>query len=261
MPKIKVVHESAESAENHPLDDSRTTPAPNHDESNWLISYADMMTLLCGFFIMLFSMSKMDVPKYDSFKEALAKQFKGEYISPPKELAKQMTEVLEQMGMGNNAQVKADPNGVSIVFQSTLFFGTLSAEVSKEGYSILDQLIKSVDDKQREQKKAYRIVIEGHTDSRPVIGGLYPSNWELSSARATRVVRMFLDHGFSPDHLTAIGYADTHPHESGKTPSGSWDEKALGKNRRVVLRILEPTIDAIPFPEDSYTKPAEKTAH
>src|SRR3954462_4381943 len=76
------------------------------DESNWLISYADMMTLLCGFFIMLFSMAKMDVPKYDSFKEAVAKQFGGEYVSPSKELAKAVEEVLKQMQMEDRAIVK-----------------------------------------------------------------------------------------------------------------------------------------------------------
>jgi chemotaxis protein MotB len=228
-----------------------------HDESNWLISYADMMTLLCGFFIMLFSMAKMDVPKYDSFKEAIAKQFGGEYVSPSKEMAKAVSEVLKQMDMEDKAVVKSDSNGVSIVFQSTVFFGTLSAEVSHDGYNILDKLIKSVETRQKEQKKTYRIVVEGHTDSRPVVGGLYPSNWELSGARAARVVRMFLEHNFTPDHLTAIGYADTHPQAPAKTPNGSWDENALGKNRRVVLRILEPSIDSIPFPEDGGSKSAE----
>jgi len=229
----------------------------SHDESNWLISYADMMTLLCGFFIMLFSMAKMDVPKYDSFKEALAKQFGGEYVSPTKDMAKTMTEVLKQVKMEDKATVKADATGISVIFQSTVFFGTLSAEVSQDGHTILEKLIQSVETSQKEKKKIYRIIIEGHTDSRPVVGGLYPSNWELSSARATRVVRMFLEHGFTPDRLTAIGYADTHPQAPAKTPNGNWDEEALGKNRRVVLRILEPNIDSIPFPEDPIAKTVE----
>lgn len=258
--KRKTIHEDDESVRAHLAQDSGP-PLAAHDESNWLISYADMMTLLCGFFIMLFSMAKMDVQKYDSFKEAITKQFGGEYVSPPKEMAKIVTEVLKQMELEGKAVVKADATGVSVVFQSTVFFGTLSAEVSSDGSSILNKLIQSVETRQKTLKKTYRIVVEGHTDSRPVFGGLYPSNWELSGARAARVVRMFLDHGFSPDRLTAIGYADTHPQVSAKMPNGSWDELGLGKNRRVVLRILEPGIDAIPFPEDLAAKPIPQVQH
>jgi chemotaxis protein MotB len=247
----KTVHEDEDPSHSQPSHDSGPVHgAGGHDESNWLISYADMMTLLCGFFIMLFSMAKMDVPKYDSFKEAISKQFGGEYVSPTKDMAKAIKEVLKQMNMEDKAAVKADSSGVSIVFQSTVFFGTLSAEVSHDGYNILEKLIKTVEARQKEQKKSYRIVIEGHTDSRPVTGGNFPSNWELSSARAARVVRMFLEQGFTPDHLTAIGYADTHPQAPAKLGNGDWDEVALGKNRRVVLRILEPNIDSIPFPDD-----------
>ncbi|MEO7163920.1 MAG: flagellar motor protein MotB, partial [Bdellovibrionia bacterium] len=201
MTTRKTIHEDHEPSHAKALNTESSGThqgAAGHDESNWLISYADMMTLLCGFFIMLFSMAKMDVPKYDSFKEAIAKQFGGEYVSPSKEMAKMVSEVLKKMEMEDKAVVKSDSNGVSIIFQSTVFFGTLSAEVSSDGFNILDKLIKSVEDRQKEQKKTYRIVVEGHTDSRPVVGGSYPSNWELSGARAARVVRMFLDHNFTP---------------------------------------------------------------
>ena len=75
------------------------------DESNWLVSYADMMTLLCGFFIMLFSMAKLDVPEYDSFKEAVSKQFGGQYTSPTKEMAKFATEIIQEMGLEKEAIV------------------------------------------------------------------------------------------------------------------------------------------------------------
>src|SRR5690349_4830797 len=70
-----------------------------HDESNWLVSYADMMTLLCGFFIMLFSMAKLEEPQYDSFKQAMSKQFGGEYISPTKDLTQYATQIVNELGM------------------------------------------------------------------------------------------------------------------------------------------------------------------
>ncbi len=223
---------------------------PPEDEGNWLVSYADMMTLLCGFFIMLFSMAKMDEPKYDSFKENVSKQFGGKYESPPKELAKYMTQMMKDMGgMASGAEIKADPLGVSIAFESTVFFDTLSADVSSQGKTVLGKFVDGIAENQKKGKKEYKIVIEGHTDSRPVTAGLYPSNWELSGARASRVVRMFLDKGFDSKNMTAIGYADTHPKYPERTPAGTWDETSLVKNRRVVLRILEPRVDSIPFPE------------
>lgn len=224
---------------------------PVHDESNWLMSYADMMTLLCGFFIMLFSMCKLDNPQYDSFKEALSKQFGGEYVSTTKELARFATQVLQELGIEKTVTIKTDAYGISLVFESTVFFDTLSADVTRQGKAILEKVISSILLRQKTSAKAYKIVVEGHTDSRPIIGGMYPSNWELSGARAARVVRLFLARGFPANHLTAIGYADTRPQVEARTSIGIWDDAALSKNRRVVLRILEPSADAIPAPTET----------
>lgn len=221
------------------------------DESNWLVSYADMMTLLCGFFIMLFSMAKMDAPQYDSFKQAVVKQFGGEYVSPPQELAKFATQLLKEAGLETGVVVKSDSLGISVIFESTLFFETLSSEITPQGKVTLSKLIDGISNQQKKNSKNYRIVVEGHTDSRPITGGIYPSNWELSGARASRVIRLFLNAGFLPDHLTSIGYADTHPQFESRLSDGRWDEVALAKNRRVVVRILEPQVDSIPFPDRS----------
>jgi chemotaxis protein MotB len=181
-------------------------------------------------------------------KESVSKQFGGKYQSPNQELGKFVTQVLEQGGIKNEVAVKSDPLGVSLVFQSKLFFDSLSAEVKPEGKAVLVKLIHELGVRQKLDKKLYQIVVEGHTDSRPVTAGPFPSNWELSGARASRVIRMFLDEKFSPDKLTAIGYADTRPEYAPRTAQGSYDEKALAKNRRVVLRILDPKVDSIPMP-------------
>jgi chemotaxis protein MotB len=224
---------------------------PAEDESNWLVSYADMMTLLCGFFIMLFSMSKLDEPKYDNFKAEVSKQFGGKYESPPKELAKHLEQFTRNLQVTEGVEIKADPLGVSISFQSTVFFDTLSAEIREQGSEVLTTFIDGILNEQKNTSKQYRIVIEGHTDGRPITGGLYPSNWELSSARAARVARRFIDKGFKPEKLIAIGYADTHPKAMERTDIGSFDPKALIANRRVVLRVLEPTTDSIPMPTEA----------
>jgi chemotaxis protein MotB len=246
--------------------EEKPTRSPD-DDSNWLVSYADMMTLLCGFFIMLFSMSKLDTPKYESFKVELSKQFGGEYHVPaPQEMSRLASQILQELGMDRRAIVKWDPLGISVVFESTAFFDTLSSEVKAEGQIALSRLIELVAQRQELQGKQFKIVVEGHTDSRPILGGVYPSNWELSSARASKVVRMFLARGFAAGNLTAIGYADTRPSAESRTSSGELNEDALAKNRRVVLRILEPNVDSIPFADEDLTvrSPAQvpaNTAH
>ncbi|MBY0471165.1 OmpA family protein [bacterium] len=231
-------------------DASSHLSSPDHDESNWLVSYADMMTLLCGFFIMMFSMAKLDEPQYERVKESVAKTFGGEYKSPTNELAKFVTNVLQEAGIEKEVSVRSGPGGVAMIFQSTVLFDTLSADVKPQGQIILNKLIESLATRQHAEQKNYKVVVEGHTDNRPIVGGTFPSNWELSGGRASRVVRMFLDKGFNPALLTSIGYADTRPAEK-KTqlPNGLWDEAALAKNRRVVVRVLEPKMDSIPFPE------------
>lgn len=220
---------------------SRSSPHGDlHDESNWLISYADLMTLLCGFFIMLFSLSSLDAPQYEKVKEAVAAQFGGSYESPHKELAQFVTQVIHEAGVEKEASVRVDPSGVAVVFESTLFFDTLSADLRAEGERVLNALITRVGEKQTESKIGYKIIVEGHTDGRPILSGTFPTNWELSSARASRVVRMFIDRGFTPKLLSAIGYADTRPEASDRSPSGQWDDAALAKNRRVIIRIESP---------------------
>lgn len=240
----------------HPTDIESVPPA--HDDSNWLVSYADMMTLLCGFFIMLFSMATLETTKYDAFKEAIAEQFGGEFVSPSKEKAQFATQIVEELALKKNTTIKSSSTGVSLAFLSTVFFDTSSAELSPQGKTILSQVIHRIMNRQRINSKAYKIVIEGHTDGRPIVGGYYLSNWELSAARATRVLRMFLDYGFAADHVTAIGYADTHPLIPERTPDGHWDKSAHTKNRRVVLRILEPDTHSIPYPEENANSSAEQ---
>jgi chemotaxis protein MotB len=225
--------------------------AHGDDESNWLVSYADMMTLLCGFFIMMFSMAKMDEPKYELMKASVAKSFGGEYKLPSQGLADHITQLLHEAGIEKDTVVKIDTKGVVIAFSSTIFFDTLSAEVKPAGVIVLNKLIEGIAHRQGVERKSYKIVVEGHTDSRPIVAGMYPSNWELSASRAARVVRMYLDRGFQPNHLTAIGYADTHPEVNPRLPDGRLDEAKLARNRRVVIQILEPHIDSIPYPEEA----------
>ncbi len=222
--------------------------ASAHDESNWLVSYADMMTLLCGFFIMLFSISKVDSTKYEKVKESVAKQFGGSYEATNAEYARFLHQIIEKNGLEKEASVRFGADGVSLVFQSTTFFDTLSADLSPEGLKILDPFIAEIIRIQSLEEKKFKIAIEGHTDSRPILSGPYPSNWELSSARAGRVVRAFIDRGFEPERLLAIGYADTRPEalapeeEAKREPASEVHDR----NRRVVIRVFDESSAPLP---------------
>jgi chemotaxis protein MotB len=223
-----------------------------HDESNWLMSYADIMTLLCGFFIMLFSFAKLDTEKYEKVRESVSKQFGGDFHSAHAEYARFLHQVIEKNGLEKEASVRYGADGVSLVFQSTTFFDTLSSEISPAGAKALEPFFAEITRIQTAEGKQFGVAVEGHTDSRKVLSGPYPSNWELSSARAARVVRAFIDHGFDPKRLVAIGYADTRPEKDDSlggpvaqsTPvperAPATDEFAVNdRDRRVVIRIFD----------------------
>lgn len=232
-----------------------------HDESNWLVSYADMMTLLCGFFIMLFSMAKIDSEKFEKVRESVSKQFGGQFQSQNAEYARFLHQVIEKNGLEKDTSVRFGAEGVSLVFQSTTFFETLSAELSVDGSKMLEPFIEEIIRIQTAEGKRFKVAVEGHTDSRRILSGPYPSNWELSSARAARVVRVFIDRGFEPTRLLAIGYADTRPEPAleGRGPAAAPDESAaMDRNRRVVIRIFDETAGALPpiMPQEAPVTPS-----
>lgn len=232
--------------------------ASAHDETNWLMSYADIMTLLCGFFIMLFSFAKIDETKYEKVRESVAKQFGGDFKSAHAEYARFLHQVIEKNGLAQEASVRYGAEGVSLVFQSTTFFDTLSSEISPEGLKTLEPFLAEISRIQTAEGKKFKVAVEGHTDNRKILSGPFPSNWELSSARAARVVRSFIGHGFDPKRLMAIGYADTRPEAESREPAsvvdGATEEKTHEKNRRVVIRIFDesgaeaPPAESLPPP-------------
>lgn len=230
-----------------------------HSDANWIISYADMMTLLCIFFIMLFSMSKINVPEFESVKKEVSEHFGAKYESPTEDLGKFINMVLTEAGVQKDVTLTSDGTSVALAFHSTMFFDTLSAEISPAGRSIVEKIAVKLGEFQQKKNKKYKIVVEGHTDDQPIVGGPFPSNWELSSARATRVVRLFIDKGFDPKVMLPLGYADTQPVSSSRNPDGTWNQEALAKNRRVILKVLLPETDSIPFGKEQkvYSKPVE----
>ena len=119
-------------------------------------------------------------------------------------------------------------------FSSAAFFASGSATLSDLGQSILESLLNRL---QSPTFAAYRITVEGHTDDEPIKSLQFPSNWELSAARAAAVVRFFVEHGVPAQRLRAAGYADTHPLAPNRDAAGDPVPGNQAKNRRVVIEL------------------------
>jgi chemotaxis protein MotB len=106
--------------------------------------------------------------------------------------------------------------------------------LSDPGQSILGSLLGRL---QSPAFAAYRITVEGHTDDEPISSAQFPSNWELSAARAAAVVRFFAEHGIPANRLRAAGYAQTHPLAPNRDDAGNPIPENQAKNRRVVIEL------------------------
>jgi chemotaxis protein MotB len=224
----------------HPLGAAPHSGGGSHDEGGegWLVSYADMMTLLVGFFVILMSFSKIDDEKLEELKESATKEFGGSYRAPHEELAEKMTDALKKLGLGDEFILKRTATGLSISFYGTVFFAQGSADLRAEGNAIIEKVVHVID----AEAKGYRVQIEGHTDDVPLSsGGTFRNNWELSAIRSSRVLALFEKEGFSQKDLTAIGYGEARPMAKNRDESGEPIVENQAKNRRVVIQILKPT--------------------
>lgn len=204
-------------------------------EGSWLVSYADMMTLLVGFFVVLQSFSKPDAGEFEKVKKETTKIFGGEYSRPFEDLAKDLQKVVKDMKMSDQVIFSQNDQGLEVTFRGALFFDPGAYELKDQAKVLMDNLIPVI----AQKAKDYGIVVEGHTDSTPLSsrGPLF-SNWELSSVRACTVLRLFQEKGFSPKKMKALGWGDTHPVVAEKNSQGIVIPEAQAQNRRVVIKIL-----------------------
>ncbi len=145
-------------------------------------------------------------------------------------LADMMMERLATTGLSERLQARKVDQAVQLEVNDNILFAAGSVALKSEGKRLLDDL------EQLFNKNEASITIAGHTDNRPISSVRFPSNWELSSGRATRVARYLIDRGYDPGRLRALGYADTRPLASNETAAGR------ARNRRVslVVRFNEP---------------------
>lgn len=218
---------------------------PGHHR--WLLTYADMITLLLVLFVVMFAISAINMKKYREFKQS-ATQAIGSHVAltttttpaPSKATsvaslqARQLTQIHQQLiaaltakGLAGDVNISSNSAGLAVgLATDSAFFGTDNAQLDSVGKEIVD-VVASV-------LKSYPNAIEvaGYTDNQPITGGPYPNNWALSAARATTVVvRMTKRDGVAPSRVVLIGFGQYHPLASNSTPVGR------AENRRVNIIV------------------------
>jgi len=255
----------------------RKRRASHSNHERWLVSYADFITLLFAFFVVLYASSQVDKRRVGRLALAIQVAFQemgvfeasttqvpldvtdpmpfstaqaientertaslGRIVSNPNgplgsrvengDLSKLQTELASALGgeiQRGEIAMHREPDGLIISLREVGFFESGSAQMKAEAQAAFDRIAAML------RKGDYRLRIEGHTDNAPIHTAQFPSNWELSTSRATEIVRLLIVRdGFAPDRLSASGYAEYHPVVSNRTAEGR------GMNRRVDIVIL-----------------------
>ncbi len=208
------------------------------EQELWLITYADLITLLLCFFILLFSSANIDQNVWDQIKASYSSKTKSKKVSTPlSEIKYQLDSMLMQEVKSNSLEIENKDNAINMRFLSNSFYNSGDAKLLPEGKEIVDKIFDVIDAVNKRKKADFQIDVEGHTDDNPISNLQYPSNWELSVARASNVVRYLIDRGMTPGRLKASGYADTQPVVPNRNPKGEPIPANQSVNRRVVLRI------------------------
>lgn len=245
----------------------RKTEDDQHNRERWLVSYADFITLLFGFFVVMYSVSSVNEGKYKVLSDTLTGVFNapqrslnpievGEQISrtPPSETEavipppvtdapvnregdeRARTQALQDMSLQFSmafddliaqgvVTMEVSDRWLELSLRNSLLFGSGDAEPHYDAFDVIKKIAAVL----RDRDNAIRV--EGFTDDRPIRTGTYPSNWELSTARAAAIVRMLAMDGVEPQRLAAVGYGAFQPVARNDTEAGR------RRNRRVVLLI------------------------
>jgi chemotaxis protein MotB len=227
----------------------------NHER--WLVSYADFITLLFAFFVVMYAISSVNENKYRELSQSLVSAFTkapppavplpSSNLIPPKpstskqraaeaalrrekehmtSIARDIMKVLAPLVRQGKVRVTQTPRGVSVEINASVLFAPGEASLAPESVQALTAVAQVL------QADSHSIQVEGHTDNVPIATAAFPSNWELSSVRASSVVRLFLGNGIAEKRMVAVGHGPNQPLETNDTADGRQ------RNRRVQLVIL-----------------------
>lgn len=245
---------------------SKRKPISHESENTdrWMVSYADFVTLLFAFFVVMYAMSSVNEGKYRVLADTMTEAFKVAPKSPDpiqigkenkalnnskpslekietikvlkksqrtyeremKQIAETVSKSVQPLIDKGLIKVTQHKLWVEIEMNSKILFSSADSELEEEAFPALKSLAQVL------KKLPNSIDVEGHTDNLPINNELFPSNWELSAARAASVVHLFTNYGVDPKRLSSIGYAEFRPIADNSTVAGRI------KNRRVKIVIL-----------------------
>ena len=251
---------------------------PHEDSESWLVSYADMITLLLGLFVMLYSFSSVDEQKFAAISSDIADAFNGDQAKRPVRTNPSSTKERRALQMLSNmlsvsekdileriehaAASESSKSDLQLLFQSQSVTADLLISPTSSGNgssaSLLEMVIPNnaifatgtadlteqskirlakIADALKTIPGQFELLIEGHTDSRPVTRGVYRNNWSLSAARAGSVAQWFIQQGIDQHRIRTSGLAHLQPRFPERDRNGSYIYENLDRNRRVELKV------------------------
>ena len=193
--------------------------------NRWVISYADFVTMLFALFIVMWAITGGTDVVTTTDNGLLKKALQQEVQIQENPLKKAIEDNPE---LNEHFKVIEDKRGLILRSENAIFFDEGSADIKAEGLAILNEMAATLKDIDKP------LIVEGHTDSTPINTTKFPSNWELSTARATNIVKYLINNcGYSPTRLSAVGYGEFAP------ITDNDNVKNRAKNRRVDIIILD----------------------
>ena len=208
----------------------------SEDESHaWLPTFADAVTLLLAFFVMLVSFSKIDIVSFEEVKTGIARDLGQRSIArPAAQLRAELDTLVDSLGVADAVRINIYERGIVLELASNAFYEPGSASLRPEARPILERVAETLD---APLYSKFRIAIEGHTDDSPIANASFGSNWELSAVRATNIVRLFEAQNIPVRRMRAVAFADTQPKVPNRDSTGTPLPENQAKNRRVLVRI------------------------
>lgn len=226
--------------------DKRRGKGDDVETGSWIDTYADTITLLLTFFILLYSISAVDSQKLSKLSKALQSSLGGSTsieklekledlkveVGKPNlekdDLAKKVNKAIQDNNLQDSVKVREEDRGIVLQLDENILYDSGKSDLKETSINALDTITKLVSDMDND------VLVEGHTDNVPIHNSQYASNWELSTARAVSVVRYFVENKQVPPTRFAVkGYAEFRPLVDNSTPENR------STNRRVDILIVD----------------------
>ena len=199
---------------------------------DWLLTYSDIITLLFTFVLIILKVSVIDENRFDELRQGLSQTFLKQDVSTAfKTLTDEVKTLKDKF---NEIQVDTSNKDIAITFADSSFYEIGSADITENGIAKIEDLLEILN---TQDYLRFFLEIEGHTDDVPIHNLEFASNWELSTARATNIVKKLETKGIPADRIRAVGYAASKPLPVSLDANGDIDPDKRGINRRIVIKI------------------------